>query len=40
MLDGERNQQMGKRQQREKDVKARAGLTDGGRTWKAGTSQK
>lgn len=31
---------MGKRQQREKDVKARAGLTDGGRTWRAGTSQR
>lgn len=30
---------MGKRQQREKDVKARAGLTDGGRTWRAGTSE-
>lgn len=35
-----RNQQMGKRQQREKDVKAKACLPDGGRTWRAGTSQR
>lgn len=31
---------MGKRQQREKDVKAKAGLPDGGRAWRAGTSQR